>query len=188
MYPDNPSIKYKHVVILPRDFAFYMESSISHPYMISKGNLQNFYDRTATQGILFLPSSFNHLPDEDFLTYQCTRDQQIQQRLGENWRDLHERLRADAIKSILPVMSPTQVITPSWYTFDLSQILKISDAVAVCTSVCKHELPYKIFVGRRGRQFDVALTPDPFKSRLYELHDLGRNLTYQEMNVIYDRM
>jgi hypothetical protein len=117
------------------------------------------------------------------------RSQQIQQRsTREPWQYLHERLRTRATNSIQSIREPTRITTPSWYTYDASEILDISDAVAVCTSTCKHEMPYQIFVGKRGKQFGVESTADTLKRRVYELHDLGRELTDIEKNLIYDNI
>ena len=116
------------------------------------------------------------------------RTQQIAQRLGEDYRDLHERLRDYATASIVSVRELTQIITPSWYSYDASRVLPDTpNAVAVCTSTCKHEMPYKIFVGKRHEGWQRA-HPTIKDTWLYTLDDLGRDLTPLERNAIYDSM
>ncbi len=78
---------------------------------------------------------------------------------------------------------PTKIITPSDYTFDLSNI-GIEGGVALCTSICKHETPFRIFVGIRGLDW-VKQTG---QVREYTLRPLGRELTPLEKNQIYDLM
>ncbi len=117
-----------------------------------------------------------------------SRTQQIMQGPGENYRDLHERLRELATNSILSVREPTQIITPSWYTYDASRVLlDISNVVAVCTSTCKHEMPFQIFVGRRQEGWQRK-HPTIRKKYVYTLEDLGRDLTLAERDAIYDNM
>jgi hypothetical protein len=117
------------------------------------------------------------------------RRQEIQQRPGESSEDLHERLRPTAIAGFESVRHPTQIDTPSWYTFDASKTLGIKDAVAIITSTCKHELPYKVFVGIRGSDWDTSgRLPSGEQGHRYKLRDLGRDLTEQEKNAIYDSM
>src|SRR5574341_1034260 len=111
--------------------------------------------------------------------------QEILQLPNEHFGDLHERLRLRAVNSFVSVREPSKIVTPSWYTFDASRVLTdVVDAVAVCTSTCKHEMPYQILVGRRkeGWQKQHPTISDKF---VYELHDLGRNLTETEKNHIY---
>ncbi len=121
-------------------------------------------------------------------TLTSGRTQQIMQRPGENYRDLHERLRESATGSIVPVRTLTEVITPSGYSYDASSVLlDIANAVAVCTSTCKHEMPYEIFVGRR-QQCWKRIHPIMGETYVYTLDDLGRYLTPIERNAIYDNM
>ncbi len=124
-----------------------------------------------------------------------TREQKIIQLPGESSAQLHERLRMVAFASFRLVQEPTKIITPSWYTFDGSQVLEdIPDAVVVCTSTCKHEPPFQIFVGRRTRQ--DWMVEKPAKQNIlgenpiyiYQLEALGRELTGEEKNEIYDKM
>ena len=91
------------------------------------------------------------------------------------------------VLSIQVVREPIKVITPSWYTYDASQVLEISDAVAVCTSICKHEMPYQIFVGRRQEGWQRE-HPTMKGNYVYTLDDIRRDLTPNEKNVIYDNM
>lgn len=78
------------------------------------------------------------------------RTQQIVQEPHEHHMQLHERLRGLALRSFVTVQEPTILNTPSWYTFDASRVTTdIPDAVAVCTSTCKHEPPFQIFIGRK---------------------------------------
>lgn len=112
--------------------------------------------------------------------------QRIMQWPGEHWMALHERLRSTALKSFRIVRTPTRLITPSWYTYDASKILRdIPNAVAVCTSTCKHEMPYEIIVGRRNEGWMRLEGSDRFA---YLLSNLGRELTPEEKNRIYDAM
>lgn len=115
--------------------------------------------------------------------------QKIQQRGGESSEELHERLRPEAIASFQTVRKPTQIDTPSWYTFDASKLLGIENAVAIVTSTCKHETPYRVFVGIRKDGWD---SPGKLLSgeqgHKYKLQDLGRELSEAEKNAIYDRM
>jgi hypothetical protein len=117
------------------------------------------------------------------------RTQKIQQLPGESSEALHERLRPQAVNSFESVRKPTQIDTPSWYTFDASKILGIENAEAIATSTCKHELPYKIFVGIRGADWDTSgRLPSGEIGHRYRLYDLGRELTESEKNAIYNRM
>ena len=121
-------------------------------------------------------------------TLTFSKTQQIMQRPGEDYRDLHERIRESATGSIVPVKEQTQIITPSWYTYDASRVLSdIPNAVAVCTSTCKHEMPYQIFVGRRQEGWQRE-HPTMSEKNVYTLDDLGRDLTPAERNAIYDNM
>ena len=117
-----------------------------------------------------------------------TRTQRIMQQPNESSSDLHERLRQQSVSGFVSVREPTRIVTPSWYTYDTGKVLTdIVDGVAVCTSTCKHEMPYQIFVGKReaGWQKQHPTIPDTF---IYELQDLGRDLTDSEKHLIYDRM
>ncbi len=112
-------------------------------------------------------------------------DQRIMQLPDEESNNLHERLREIARNSFVTVREETRIITNSWYTYAAGVVLAgIPNAVAVCTSTCKHELPYKVFVGRRGKDWQKKLG-DGF---VYELCDLGRELTEEERDAIYDNM
>lgn len=99
----------------------------------------------------------------------------------------YTKVRERAVNSIVTVRRPTRIITPSWYTFDASRVLGIANTFAVCTSTCKHETPYKIFVGKRkeGWQRRHKTLADNW---IYEIEDLGRELTLKEKNAIYDKM
>ena len=121
-------------------------------------------------------------------TLVFSKTQEIMQRSGEHYKDLHERIRESATRSIVPVREPTQIITPSWYSYDASRVLSdISNAVAVCTSTCKHEMPYQIFVGKRVEGWQRA--HQTMRDMLvYTLDDLGRDLTSLERDAIYDSM
>ena len=121
-------------------------------------------------------------------TLTFAETQQIMQKPGEDYKDLHERIRGFAINSIVRISEPTQIITPSWYTYDVSRVLLgISNAIAVSTSPCKHEMPYHIFVGKRGE--DWQRRHPTLKDRwIYTLDDLRRDLTLHERNAIYDNM
>lgn len=126
---------------------------------------------------------------EAFETLTFGRRQQIQQRPDESSEALHERLRPVAIAGFKSVRHPTQIDTPSWYTFDASKTLGIKDAVAIITSTCKHELPYRVFVGIRGSDWQTSgRLPSGEQGHRYKLRDLGRELTEQEKNAIYDGM
>jgi len=115
--------------------------------------------------------------------------QRIQQGPDESSEALHERLRPSALAGFQSVRNPTQIDTPSWYTFDVSKILGIKNAVAVVTSTCKHELPYKVFVGIRGDDWHTKSSlPSGEAVHHYQLRDLGRQLTQQEKSEIYDKM
>ena len=124
---------------------------------------------------------------ENYRTLTFGRTQQTQQKPGERHIDLHERLRDMVIKSFETLRSPTRIITPSWYTGDVSDLLGIPDAAVVCTSTCKHETPYKIFVGRREKGW-MQNHPTIANTFIYELDDLGRELTEPEKHSIYDRI
>jgi len=91
---------------------------------------------------------------EGFEQLSFGRRQEIQQLPGESSEELRERLRPRAEGSFKAVRQLTQIDTHSWYTFDASKILGIKDAVAIVTSTCKHGLPYHVFVGVRGADWD----------------------------------
>lgn len=117
-----------------------------------------------------------------------SKNQQIMQKPGEDHRDLHEKLRESATKSIIPIKEPTQIVCQSWYSYDASGILSdIPNAVGICTSTCKHEMPYQIFVGRRHEGWQRA-HPTKEDTWIYLLDGLGRDLTPIERNTIYDHM
>jgi hypothetical protein len=118
-----------------------------------------------------------------------SRDQRIQQLSGEPSEALHERLSPIVLNSFQAVRRPTQIDTPSWYTFDASKLLGIENAVAIITSTCKHELPYRVFVGIRGRGWmQSGQLPSGEEGYRYRLRDLGRELTLEEKRAIYDQM
>lgn len=115
--------------------------------------------------------------------------QKIQLGPGESGDELHERLSSIALNGFQTVRHPTQIDTHSWYTFDASKILGIKDAVAVVTSTCKHETPYKVFVGVAGHDWEQrGRLPSGEPGYRYRLRDLGRDLTEQEKRAIYDAM
>ena len=113
------------------------------------------------------------------------RTQEIQQLPGETSEALHERIRYIAINSFVTIETPTEINTPSWYTFDISGITGIPNSCLVSTSTCKHELPARIFVGTRETNW---MTPAENGRTKYRLEPLGRELTLEEKNTIYDRM
>lgn len=145
------------------------------------------------------------LAEESWQHLIFSRTQEIQQRPGETSAALHERLRPLVVNGFRAIEHPTRIDTPSWYTFDASKTLGIDNAVAVMTSTCKHETPSMTFVGIRkpgewmselpsggiGKPFERKsfLNDSVFESRYrYKLHPLGRELTSQEKNAIYDKM
>lgn len=98
------------------------------------------------------PAVFYQAPHPPFVAQRILtfgRTQVIQQRPNETSDALHERLRNQGVNSIDTLTVPSRIITPSWYTVDLSQILGIPDAVGVSTSTCVHEMPYRVLVGIR---------------------------------------
>ncbi|PIR17039.1 MAG: hypothetical protein COV46_05885 [Deltaproteobacteria bacterium CG11_big_fil_rev_8_21_14_0_20_49_13] len=113
------------------------------------------------------------------------RTQIILQKPGETSENLHERLRDQATNSMSATREPTRIITPSWLTVDASKILKIKDAVLISTSTCVHEFPARIFVGIRKEGFQETLKDGRHQ---YSLYDLGRELTSEEKNALYDAM
>ncbi len=115
------------------------------------------------------------------------KTQEIVQKPGEHYLELHERLRPQATSSIKEITESTQITTPSWYTFDVSKLLEIPNSVALCTSTCKHEIPYYIFVGKRDKDWQEEISTNPEKYR-YTLTELGRELIEDERNLIYDKM
>ena len=121
-------------------------------------------------------------------SFVFARGQKIEQRPGETAEQLHERLRPQVINSFVAVQEPIRIETPSWYTFDASTVLNdVPNAAAVCTSTCKHELPFRLFVGTRGQDWMQKLSEEPEKF-VYTLNSLGRDLTPEEKNAIYDKM
>lgn len=119
--------------------------------------------------------------------------QVIMQRFGESSDCLHERLRPQVNSAFQSLAQPTRITTNSWLTADVSKLLGIPGAVAVCTSTCKHEFlqgplgvqVYRVFVGIREeggwmtqRAYDGAYQ--------YRLKPLGRDLTLVEKDQIYD--
>ena len=125
---------------------------------------------------------------ENCRTLYFQRDQRIAQLPGETSEHLHERLRPIAVNSFVIIDHPTLIHTPSWYTFDATKVLTdIPDSVVLCTSTCKHELPFRFFVGTREQGWQIKLTEEPEKF-VYKLNPLGRELTVEEKNAIYDNM
>lgn len=126
--------------------------------------------------------------EADNKTLIFSRDQKIVQLPGETSEHLHERLRAVVLNSFVTIDESTRIETPSWYTFDASAILKdIPNSVVVCTSTCKHELPLQLFVGKREQGWQRKLSENPERFA-YKLKPLGRELTNDQKNAIYDRM
>jgi hypothetical protein len=121
--------------------------------------------------------------------------QVIMQRPGESSDGVHERLRSQVERSFVSLAEPTRITTRSWLTADVSELLGIPGAVAVCTSTCKHEFlegplgvqPYSVFVGiRKVSGWQTKRTYDG--ANQYQLKPLGRVLTQVEKSAIYDRM
>lgn len=101
---------------------------------------------------------------------------------------LHELLRSGVLRDFVVITKPTRILTPSWYTVGVNRILTdIPDSVGICTSTCKHERPYYLFVGRREQNWSSKISDSPQRFA-YELHPLGRELTDAEKNAIYDSM
>lgn len=123
--------------------------------------------------------------DQSLTVLQFGRTQEIQQRPGETSDALHERLRPLVTAGMEAVRGDTQIDTPSWYTFDASKVLGIENAVVISTSTCKHETPSLMFVGVREPGWQAKLGEDKFR---YQLRDLGRELTQEEKNAIYNLM
>lgn len=117
-----------------------------------------------------------------------SRTQKIQMYGGETSAQLHERLREQVTSKMSAVREPTQIVTPSWYTYDASKLLGVDNAVAVMTSSCKHETPYLTFVGIRDKGWMKAVHGFGEERWQYQLRDLGRELTEPEKNLLYDRM
>jgi hypothetical protein len=113
------------------------------------------------------------------------RAQEIQQRPGETSEALHERIRSVVVNSFRTIEALTEIVTPSWYTFDVSEITGIRNSGLVSTSTCKHELPMHVFVGIREKNWMVQCEDGKWK---YILTPLGRELTSEEKNKIYDQM
>lgn len=127
--------------------------------------------------------------DEGYKTLRFGMNQQImQERMDEPSSVLHERLRPRVVNAMNAVEEPTKIITPSWYTYDASNILPdVPNAVVVSTSTCKHELPNRLFVGQRTEGAWMETSEDD-KLRTYKLQPLGRRLKWKEKNAIYDNM
>ena len=123
------------------------------------------------------PKQTNHLHFE--------RTQEIQQRAGETSDALHERLRNSVLNSFRAIATPTEITTPSWYTFDTAEITGIPNSGLVSTSTCKHELPMQVFIGIREGSWMIRSENGKWK---YTLAPLGRELTEEERNKIYDQM
>lgn len=103
------------------------------------------------------------------------RTQKIQMYGSETSAQLHERLRPEVTMKMDAVREPTQIVTPSWYTFDASKILGIDNAVAVMTSTCKHETPFRTFVGIRDQGWMKSVPGFGEGRWQYQLRDLGRH-------------
>jgi len=117
--------------------------------------------------------------------------QAIQQQAGESSVILHERLRPIVRNSFQVLEKETKITTHSWYTCDVSELLGIPNAVAVCTSTCKHETPLQILVGIREIetwQKELPSRSGQDKQFVYRLLPLGRQLTDDEKDAIYDKM
>lgn len=158
---------------------------------LNSGNIGAINSAQRTLDLQFgaAPTLTDAQSSETFEKLSFSRRQEIQQQAGESSEALHERLRPIAIAGFQSVRNPTQIDTPSWYTFDASKTLGIENAVAIITSTCKHELPYKVFVGIRGADWDTSgRLPSGEQGHRYKLRDLGRELTEQEKNAIYDKM
>lgn len=124
------------------------------------------------------------LPNEDFEERVFMRTQKIQQRPGESSEALHDRLRPYVRNSFTLIEKPTKVKTPSWYTFDSSSILG-KDTFVLSTSTCKHETPLLLFVGTRKKSYCQQLNDGNFE---YTIYPLGRDITEEEKDQIYDKM
>ncbi len=120
-----------------------------------------------------------------FQNLTFSRVQKIQQHPNESSENLHERLRPFVLNSFVLVDVPMKINTHSWYTFDATKILG-EDTVVVSTSTCKHETPYKLFVGKRKLSNFMRQKEDGKWE--YILYPLWRDLTEDEKNKIYDNM
>jgi len=98
---------------------------------------------------------------------------------------IHESIWPTARESIIAVIEPLSLVIDSWYTCDVSEVLGVSNSVAVCTKKCKHEPPYTIYVGRRNSNWMRA---NPNGSYSYSLKSLGKELTEEDKRRIYDKM
>lgn len=114
------------------------------------------------------------------------RRQKVQQKPGEDPLALHERLRPVVTGATSVIERPTRIITYSDLTKDVSSIVHVEGAVAILTSSCKHETPYQTLVGKRVRQQTIPRGDKP-PIYIYDLESLGRPLTQEEKNKIYDR-
>jgi len=114
-------------------------------------------------------------------------------RLDEPHELLHERLRPQVVSNTSAAAGPTEILTRSWRTLDVSRILGIENAVAVMTSNCCHEfnkfgdfvVPFQTIVGVRDRDDWMQDGPTEGSFR-YRLQALGRPITEMEANAIYD--
>ena len=131
-----------------------------------------------------LPSIDSRIPDTDFDLRVFMQSQQIQQRPGESFETLHERLRPYIRNRFAVIEKPTMIKTFSWYTFDASSILG-ENAVVVSTSTCKHETPLWLFVGIRNPNFQKELPNHNFE---YIIYPLNRKISDEEKDHIYDAM
>lgn len=107
--------------------------------------------RNSTQQPLSCPDQLRNYPHPGFVPMRVlnvpTTQRNIQLLPGETPDQFHERLRPRAVSSITEVVMPTRIITPSWLYIDVSEIVGIPGAVAICTSTCLHEMPYTVYVG-----------------------------------------
>ncbi len=123
-------------------------------------------------------------PGDNIKELIFSRVQRIMQRPWESSEDLHERLREQIRNSFIAVQEITKIITPSWYTFDTNHILW-ENTFALSTSTCKHEMPTIILVGKRDNHFMRKLEDWRFE---YIIYPLGREITQEEKDRIYDEM
>ena len=120
-------------------------------------------------------------------------DQVEMMRIGDCSQVLHERLRYDIVKNTTAVSVATEIIMKSHRTLDVSDLLGVTNAVAVMTTDCCHEfnrsgehaIPYRTLVGVRGGG-DWMTQRSRDRSYVYRLQPLGRELTSEECNAIYD--
>ena len=122
--------------------------------------------------------------ESEFENLVFGQTQKIQQQRNESGGALHERLRRTILNAFQEIERPTKIRMPSWYTFDLAKI-GIEGGVAISTSTCKHEIPCLLFVGKREKGWMKEL---PGGLHEYTIFPLGRKLTDEERNKIYDLM